>query len=63
MVIEILRANLRATMCIGIIALAEDMCAGNVCGEKISQPVDTGIMSPRFFALCIESMNSDNARK
>lgn len=59
MIIEILSADLRITVCIGIVAPADNACVRNIQREKVTKPVDTA-HRPSFLTVSVESMDGHN---
>lgn len=57
MIVEILKADLRSTVGIGVVAPSINTCIWEVCWKEVAQPVNI-VYSPSLLAMSVQSMNS-----
>jgi hypothetical protein len=60
-IVEILTADTRPSVRVGIVAPAENAGAGDILGQEVAEPVDTVAGRPRLFAVAVEAMDGDDA--
>jgi hypothetical protein len=60
MVEEVLTAHPRAAVRVRIVAPAKYARVGQVGGEEVAQPVDAVAGGPRFLAVPVQAMDSDD---
>ena len=62
MIIEILAADMRATVGVGIIPPTEDASIRDIVRKKITEPVDIVVCCPSLTPVTIKTVNCDDAR-
>jgi hypothetical protein len=60
-IVEILTADTRPSVRVGIITPAEDAGAGDILGQEVAEPVDTVVGRPCLFAVTVETVDGDDA--
>lgn len=60
MIVEVLAADARATMSVRIVAPGHYASIREVLGEEVAEPVDAVACRPRFVAMPVEAMDSND---